>query len=114
VIQRQLEAYNAHDLVAMMATYATDAEQFEHPAKLLASGAEQIRARFAERFKEPDLHAALLQRTVMGNIVVDHECVTRNFPEGRGEIQLIAIYEVQEGKIKKAWFIPGPKRVGSS
>jgi len=29
VIQRQLDAYNAHDLEAWLATYAEDAQQFE-------------------------------------------------------------------------------------
>ena len=49
VVQRQLDAYNAKNIEALMATYATDAEQFEHPAKLLASGAAQIRERFVTR-----------------------------------------------------------------
>jgi len=109
VVQRQLEAYNAKDIEALMATYAADAEQFEHPAKLLASGAAQIRERFSVRFKEPNLHAQLVKRIVAGNIVIDHELVTRTFPEGAGRIELVAIYEVQGGKIVKAWFIPGAK-----
>jgi hypothetical protein len=35
------------------------------------------------RFQEPNLEAVLLKRTVMGSIVVDHERVTRTFPEAR-------------------------------
>jgi hypothetical protein len=92
-----------------MATYAEDAQQFEHPAKLLASGSVQIRERFIARFAEPNLHALLLKRIVAGNIVIDHERVTRTFPEGAGKLELVAIYEVQGGKIVKAWFIFGPK-----
>ena len=38
-------------------------------------------------------------------MVIDHEKVTRTFPEGTGTIELVAIYEVQNGKIAKAWFI---------
>ena len=108
-IQRQLEAYNAKELNALMATYADAAQQFEHPDKLLASGAAQIRERFAARFKEPNLHAQLLKRIVAGNVVIDHEVVTRTFPEGTGKIELVAIYEVQHDKIAKAWFIFGTK-----
>ncbi len=107
VVQRQLDAYNAHDLDALMATYAEEARQFEHPAKLLASGSAQIRERFAARFKEPDLHAALIHRAVLGNRVIDQEVVTRTFPEGTGRIGLVAIYEVQNGRIANAWFIFG-------
>lgn len=92
-----------------MATYAEDARQFEHPAKPLASGAAQIRERFAARFNEPNLHARLLKRIVAGNVVIDHEEVTRTFPEGTGQIELVAIYEVQNDKIAKAWFIFGAK-----
>jgi len=109
VVQKQLDAYNAHNLDALMATYAEDAQQFEHPAKLLASGAAQIRERFAARFQEPNLHAALVKRIVAGNVVIDHEHVTRTFPEGTGKIELVAIYEIQDGKIARAWFILGAK-----
>ena len=114
VVQKQLDAYNAHDLEALMATYAEDAQQFEHPAKLLASGSAAIRERFVTRFKEPNLHATLLSRVVMGNVVIDHERVTRTFPEGTGRIELVAIYEVQNGRIAQATFMPGPKSLDHS
>ncbi len=102
IVQRQLDAYNARDLDALLAVYAPDAQQFEHPGKLTASGAEQLRERMAVRFQEPDLYAHLLQRVVMGNIVIDQELVTRNFPEGVGTVDLVAIYEVVDGRIASA------------
>ena len=111
VIQRQLDAFNARDLDALLAIYAEDAQLFEHPSKLVASGEAEFRTRFAARFAEPNLHAALLSRTVMGQIVVDYEEVTRTFPEGPGCIQLVMIYEVDNGRIAKAWSIPGPKKL---
>jgi len=109
VVQRQLDAYNARDVEAILATYAEDARQFEHPSRLLASGSVELRERFDARFKEPNLHALLLKRIVMGDMVIDHEKVTRTFPEGAGTIELIAIYEVQNARIAKAWFIFGRK-----
>jgi hypothetical protein len=112
-VQRQLDAYNARDLDALMAIYAEDAQQFEHPSKLLASGATQLRERFAARFKEPNLHALLLKRIVAGDWVIDHEQVTRTFPEGAGKIELVAIYEVQSGRIARTWFIFGAKTLDS-
>jgi hypothetical protein len=112
VVQRQLDAYNARDIEALVATYAEDARQFEHPSKLLASGSAELRERFAARFKEPNLHAALIKRIVMGSMVIDQEKVTRTFPEGTGTIELIAIYEVQKGRIANAWFISGPRTIG--
>lgn len=111
VVQRQLDAYNARDVDALLATYAADAQQFEHPGKLLASGAAQIRERLALRFQEPNLHARLLQRVVMGNIVIDHELVTRSFPEGTGTVTMVAIYEVVDGKIASASVQVSDKRL---
>lgn len=107
VVQNQLDAYNARDMEALLAIYAEDAQMFEHPSTLLAAGSAQLRERFSVRFKEPDLHARLRRRIVMGNTVVDHEEVTRNFPEGKGTVELIMIYEVQRGRIARAWSIAG-------
>ncbi|MFL6636747.1 MAG: nuclear transport factor 2 family protein [Massilia sp.] len=100
VVQRQLDAYNARDLDALLATYAPDARQYALPATLLATGHAEMRPRFAVRFDEPNLHARLLQRAVMGNIVIDHEVVSRTFPEGPGKVDLVAIYEVVDGLIR--------------
>jgi hypothetical protein len=102
IVQRQLDAYNARDIDALLAIYAPDARQYEHPATLLASGAAEMRERMALRFQEPNLHARLLQRVVMGNVVIDHEEVSRTFPEGPGLVDMIAIYEVVDGKIQSA------------
>lgn len=109
IVQRQLDAFNARDVDALLATYAADAELFEHPAKLLARGSAAFRERFAARFQEPNLHAALEKRIVMGNFVVDHEVVTRTFPEGPGTLELVMIYEVSGGRIARSWSIPGAK-----
>jgi hypothetical protein len=111
VIQKQLDAYNARDLEALLRIYADDALMFEHPAKLLATGSEELRERFMTRFKEPNLNAKLRQRIVLGNIVIDYEEVSRTFPEGTGKIELVMIYEVRNGRIAKAWLIPGAKTV---
>ena len=111
VVQRQLEAYNARDLEALLAVYADDAELYEHPATLLARGSAQLRERFAARFREPNLHATLLNRIVLGELVIDHEEVTRTFPEGPGTIELIMIYEVRSGRIARAWTHAGKKAV---
>lgn len=107
VVQRQLEAYNARDIEAFMALWSDDAQYFEHPSKLLANGSAEIRQRHLVRFKEPNLHGRLVTRMSVGNKVVDREIVTRTFPEGTGHVDVIAIYEVTDGKIAKAWFILG-------
>jgi hypothetical protein len=109
VVQRQLDAYNAKDLDAWLSTYAEDAKQFELGGGLLAQGHEAIRARTAQRFKEPNLHALLLKRVVMGNVVIDHEDVVRTFPEGPGRVELVCVYVAEQGKIQSATFSIGPQ-----
>jgi hypothetical protein len=109
VVQRQLDAFNARDVEALVEVYAPDAQMFEHPAKLLASGSAELRERFTARFREPNLHATLLRRIVSGAFVVDHERVARTFLEGAGEIELVMIYEVRSGAIARSWTIMGPK-----
>lgn len=113
VVSEQLEAYNTKDLERLLQMYAEDAEQFALHGVLLARGREAMRERFAMRFQEPDLHAHLLSRIVSGNIVVDHERITRNFPEGKGTVEMLCIYEVVNGTIQKASFATGEKVVWS-
>ena len=108
VVQRQLDAYNNKDLEEWLSTYAPDAKQFELGGKLLAEGHEEIRARTAPRFSEPNLHARLLARHIVGNVVIDHEDVTRTFPEGPGHIELVCVYVVEKGLIQSASFSFGP------
>lgn len=110
-VQEQLAAYNAKDIDRFMQWWASDCQYYAFPSELLADGAAQIRERHIERFKEPDLYGRLVHRMVVGNVVVDQEVVTRNFREGLGEIDVIAIYEVEAGKIAKAWFKMGSRRI---
>ena len=114
LVQRQLDAYNDKNIDGWLSTYAKDAKQFNLHGECLATGHEEISKRIAVRFEEPDLHARLLSRIVMENIVVDHEVITRNFPEGKGEIEMLCVYEIDNGLIKTASFSVGqPKVYGS-
>jgi putative hydrolase of HD superfamily len=110
-VQAQFNAYNAKDIEALLATYAHDAEQYTLHGELLAKGHEQVRARFTARFAEPNLHAKLVARVVVGNVVVDSELITRNFPEGVGTLEMLCVYEVNNGLIQRASFSVGRKVV---
>jgi putative hydrolase of HD superfamily len=107
IAQAQLDAYNAKDIEALLTAYAPDAEQYQLHGELLARGHEQMRSRYLTRFAEPDLHASLISRTVMGNIVIDFELITRNFPEGAGTVEMLCIFEIAKGRIQKASFATG-------
>ena len=110
VVQLQLDAYNSRDLEAWLDTYSEDAEQFLLHAGELAKGREAIRKRMKDRFTDGKLHAQLIHRISMENIVVDHELVTRTFPDGLNEIEMICVYEVAAGKIIKATLAIGQAR----
>ncbi len=110
-VQRQLDAYNARDIDAFMACWAPDCDYYAFPDTLLAHGADAVRARHVERFREPNLFGRLDSRVVMGNLVVDRETVRRTFPEGPGEVDVLAIYDVADGLIRRAWFAMGEPRL---
>ena len=44
----------------------------------------------------------------MGNVVIDHEDVTRTFAEGPGNVEIVCIYVVENGLIQTASFVFGP------
>lgn len=112
VVQGQLDAYNARDIDGFMRFWADDCQYFGFPDHLLADGAAAIRDRHILRFQEPALFGKLIKRIDMGDLVIDHETVTRNFPDFVGEVDVVAIYEVRDAKIVRAWFKLGePRRV---
>jgi hypothetical protein len=111
IVQAQLDAYNARDIDSFMRWWSHDCQYYEFPSKLLASGSAEIRERHIVRFREPNLFGRLLSRIVAGDMVIDHETVVRTFPEGAGEVDVVAIYQVKDGKIANAWFRMGPNRI---
>lgn len=112
-VQMQLKAYNARDIDAFMLWWSEDCRYYAFPDTLLADGAQAIRRRHVERFREPDLQGRLLHRLTVGNLVIDHEMVRRSFPEGVGEVDVVCLYEIENGKIVKAWFKMGEKRLSA-
>lgn len=109
-VSAQLDAYNGRDLEAFMRCWADDCLYYAFPDELLAEGSAAVRARHAERFRDPDLHAQLIGRRVFGDIVIDQEVVTRAYDGRLGEADVMAVYQVRNGRIAKAWFVQGPAR----
>ncbi len=102
-VQRQLDAYNAHDLDRFLAEYAEDVQVFRPPAREpMLVGRQAMREHYGRnRFTLPDLHARLVNRIVSGNFVVDHEDIT-GLPQGR--LSAVAVCEVVDGRIRTVWF----------
>lgn len=100
--QKQLEAYNAHDIDAFVEPYADDVEIYSFPNKLLYKGKETMRKDYGEFFKNtPKLHCELKNRIIQGNTVIDKEYIT-----GAGKpFEAVAVYQIENNKIKKVYFI---------
>ncbi|WP_338844884.1 nuclear transport factor 2 family protein [Massilia sp. W12] len=103
--QRQLDAYNARDVQAFVREYTADVQLFRlGEASPFLSGREAMAAHYRDkRFNLPWLHAALLNRMVFGNKVIDQEAV-RISADGP-LLECAAIYEVCAEGICKVWFV---------
>jgi imidazolonepropionase-like amidohydrolase len=105
IVQRQLEAYNAHDIHSFVATYAEDAEIFYLPnaSTPVSAGADALRETYGEMFAQlPDLNCQVVDRLVEGNYVIDQEfCI---FDDDEERAHATAIYQVENGRIRRVWF----------
>ncbi|WNM18676.1 amidohydrolase family protein [Flavobacterium capsici] len=102
LVQRQLNAYNYRNIDAFLDTYADDVEVYDYPNTLQFKGKEEMRKIYATMFDNtPNLHCELVGRITQGNIVIDKEHVQF----GKKSIEGTAIYHVENGKIKKVYFI---------
>jgi hypothetical protein len=103
VVERQLAAYNAHDLERFIAEYAEDVQLFRPPAvEPMLSGKRALAAHYAaHRFNVAALHARVLSRIVCGNKVADHE-VVEGLPGGT--VEALVIFEVVDARIQNVWF----------
>lgn len=103
LVQRQLDAYNAHDLDGFVDCFGDDVRLFRMPTDRPDTvGKPALRAFYAEhRFSIPTLRAELLSRIASGDKVVDHE---RIHGLGDAPVEMIAVYQVRDGVIADVWF----------
>ena len=102
-VQRQVDAYNAHDLERFVAQYSNDVQVFRPPStEPVLKGKAAFSAHYAgKRFNLPNLRVTIVNRMVAGNRVVDHERITGLEP---GMVEAIAVYEVRDELIQRVWF----------
>jgi len=105
VVAKQVDAYNAKDLDAFLATYGPEAALYNlDTGKKIASGTDELRKRYAHRFSgSPDLHATIRKRLAIENYVIDRESVIKKKGEPRSEA--IAVYYVRDKLIRGVWFL---------
>jgi hypothetical protein len=77
-------------------------EIYTFPDKFIYKGKEEMQKKYTKMFEDtPNLHCELLGRTVQGNVVIDKERVQFNDKI----IEAVAIYHIENNKIKKVYFI---------
>ena len=103
LVQQQLAAYNARDIDAFLLPYSDSVELYAYPGKLMGKGKEAMRQSYTGMFQQvTQLHCELVNRMVIGNVVIDHESVSGFGPK---PLRAIAIYTITNGKIQKVEFI---------
>ena len=93
-VERQVRAYNAHDLDGFIACYARTVVVEDADGRVVMNGREEMRERYGRLFAAaPGLRADIVSRLRVGSYVVDDEHVT-----GRpgGDLHAIAIYRLDE------------------
>ena len=101
LVQKQLDAYNAHDIDAFAATYAENVELFRLPvAEPSSTGREALISGYGRLFKDVKPNCRALSRIVEGNFVIDQEFCQF----GENTLRATAIYQVEDQLIRRVWF----------
>lgn len=104
VVQRQTDAYNAHDAQAYTNAFLPDAQLIRHPGITALSGKDEIYRNFAKFFREhKNAKMRILYRAELGpNTVIEHQEV-----DGieKGPVAALVIYSIKSGLIQAAWFV---------
>jgi hypothetical protein len=109
IVVGQFNALNARDIEAFMSYWWEDAQFYEHPSKLMADGAPEIRRQMLDSFeRRSDTQVELVSRLTLGERIIEHVNVTETGPRGPMKVNVVAIYKVEGEKIKTAWFIVSP------
>ena len=105
LVQRQLEAYNRHDLEQFLACYSPEVEVRTFPEQtLLMTGRGEMRERYASLFERGTVQAELLQRMTLGDVAIDYERV-EGLEDQPGHVDAVAMYHVEGDFIRRVWFI---------
>jgi uncharacterized protein (TIGR02246 family) len=103
-VQAQLDAYNAQDVEAFVATYAEDAEVVFGSAGTTLKGRDALRERYGGVFKKyPRNHARIAERKLEGDtVVMDHEVIAGRGPDKPDPWDVGWVrYEVRGGLIQR-------------
>lgn len=98
-VQYQFEAFNSRDIDAFMEALAPNTTVENGDGEKMMSGSEEIRTFYSSVFKNsPNLHCEIVNRTSVGDWVIDEERIhglkAKGFPE---EAHAVVAYKVSDG-----------------
>jgi hypothetical protein len=105
IVQRQIEARNAHELDGLLATHADAAEIFG-PSIPTISGIAALRDFYRDLFESsPQINCQVIDRIVEGSYVIAQELcfVTADRPR----VRTIVVYLIENGRIGRMSIFPG-------
>jgi hypothetical protein len=104
IAQGQLDAYNAQDLDRYCSFFTDDVIVADVGGAVTGQGIDAYRDRYAGAFaKFPNNKAALLNRIVLANTVIDHERVDRG-DGATPQFEVAAVYTFRGDKIARVDF----------
>jgi hypothetical protein len=104
VAQANIDAYNAHDVAALIATFTPSATFGQLGGRILLDGRGSMQGYYTQLFAaRPTVRCEVKQRTVMGPFVVELQEISGDDQPG---MQAMLISEVCEEKIVKVWYSP--------
>ena len=104
VVQANVDAYNAHDLDAYIATFTPAATFGQLGGRTLLDSRDAMKGFYKQFFEaRPTVRCEIKQRSVMGPFVVDLQEISGDDQPG---LQALVLSEVREGRITKVWYSP--------
>lgn len=104
IVDRQLDAYNRHDVEAFVACYTEDARFIDAPDRVALEGQAAFRAAYSRLFAvHPAIHARITQRIVVGRFVTDLELLEGLADDPRPPVMVM--YETVGERIRTVWAI---------
>ncbi len=107
IVDANLAAYNARDIEAFMRSFDAGIEVRDLKTnEVVMKGLGAVRAAYGSLFAgSPSLHAHVTHRSVVGQMVVDHEIVTGRLG---GDVEIVITYNVIGDRIGRVWFVHEP------
>ena len=104
-VRGQLAAYNQGDIDAFMANYSEGCIVEDGAGNVLMTGASTMYGSYKKLFEaSPDLHCHLVNRTILGEYILDEERVTGR-AGSTGQSHVVAVYKIEGGLICHVRFL---------